>query len=102
MFIPYGTDAPIYYYPFATIGMIVLNVFVYLTMLSALSNVPDGEPPLWLLQIVLQYGHGLRPWQWITSNFVHDGFFHLLGNMVSLWTFGLVVEGKVGWLRFLA
>jgi hypothetical protein len=26
---------------------------------------------------------------------------HLIGNMITLWTFGLIVEGKVGWWRFL-
>jgi hypothetical protein len=26
---------------------------------------------------------------------------HLLGNMIFLWTFGLIVEGKLGWFRFL-
>jgi hypothetical protein len=26
---------------------------------------------------------------------------HLLGTMIFLWTFGLVVEGKLGWFRFL-
>ena len=31
---------------------------------------------------------------------MHTGFFHLAGNMVFLWTFGFVVEGKIGWLAF--
>ncbi len=26
---------------------------------------------------------------------------HLVGNMFFLWGFGLVVEGKLGWWRFL-
>ena len=26
---------------------------------------------------------------------------HLIGNMIYLWGFGLIVEGKVGWWRFL-
>ena len=50
----------------------------------------------------LTYGDGLHPHEWITSNFGHSGLMHLIGNMVFLWVFGLVVEGKVGWMRFLA
>lgn len=56
----------------------------------------DGDP------FTLQYGRGLRPWQWITGHFLHADFLHLLGNMVWLWTFGLIVEGKIGWQKFLA
>ena len=51
-------------------------------------------------QLILQYGT-FKPWQWITSNFMHAGIMHLLGNMFCLWGFGLVVEGKIGWWRFL-
>jgi len=32
---------------------------------------------------------------------MHAGLMHLLGNMFCLWGFGLVVEGKIGWWRFL-
>ncbi len=49
----------------------------------------------------LEYGHGIKPWQWLTSIFMHSNFFHLLFNMIALWAFGLVVEGKVGLLPFL-
>ncbi|MFN3151750.1 rhomboid family intramembrane serine protease [Bremerella sp.] len=52
--------------------------------------------------LTLQYGRGLRPWQWITGHFLHADFLHLLGNMLWLWTFGLIVEGKIGWRKFLA
>jgi membrane associated rhomboid family serine protease len=50
---------------------------------------------------ILHYGQGLRPWEWLTSNFMHADFLHLLGNMFGLWGLGLIIEGKVGWWRFL-
>jgi membrane associated rhomboid family serine protease len=50
--------------------------------------------------LLLQYGAGLKPWQWMTSIFMHAGIGHLLGNMIFLWAFGLIVEGKIGWLPF--
>jgi len=91
MLVPYRTDAPVYYAPLATIGLIVANVIVF--ALCQTGDL-DGE------SLALQYGT-LNPIQWVTSNFVHGGFLHLLGNMIFLWVFGLIVEGKVGPLRFL-
>lgn len=50
----------------------------------------------------LLLGHGqFKPWQWITSVFLHANWFHLIGNMLVLWVFGMVVEGKIGWRAFL-
>jgi len=93
MLIAYNTDAPIYHFPFATLGLIAINVFVWLWELTVDPSVI--EP------LILQHGAGLHPAQWITSNFLHAGLFHLLGNMAILWGFGLVIEGKLGWWRFL-
>lgn len=42
----------------------------------------------------------LKPWQWVTNNFMHAGWGHLIGNMIFLWAFGLIVEGKVGAVMF--
>ncbi len=53
-------------------------------------------------RLMLQYGQGYLPWQWLTSMFMHQGVVHLIGNMMFLWAFGLLLEGKLGWLRFLA
>ena len=92
-FIPYGTDAPVYYWPFTTVGLIVANVLVFGLTLAAPHQV---EP------FILAFGHGLQPLQWITSAFLHAGIVHLLGNMVFLWSFGLIIEGKLGWYKTLA
>lgn len=52
-------------------------------------------------KLSVEFGRVL-PWQWLTNNFMHANWEHLLGNMIFLWAFGLVVEGKVGHLAFLA
>src|ERR1700678_3294835 len=90
MIIPWGTDAPIYHRPIITIAMIVANVLVFL-----------GLPSAQIMDWALVLGDGLHPLQWVTNNFMHLGFFHHAGNMIFIWTFGLVVEGKLGWWRFL-
>lgn len=92
MFIPYGTDAPVYHFPFATIGLIVVNVVVFGLELAA----PEQVEP-WMLAL----GAGVHPLQWVSTNFLHADPVHLIGNMLFLWPFGLIVEGKIGWWRFL-
>ena len=90
--IPYGTNAPIYHWPIATLALIVANVLAFIV--SAIS--PELATPH-----ILAFGEGLRPLQWITCNFLHAGLLHLAGNMVCLWTFGMIVEGKLGWIKTL-
>jgi membrane associated rhomboid family serine protease len=93
--IPWNTDAPIYHFPWATLGLIVTNTAVVIGMIAAGSDIERIEN--W----ILVYGEGLHPLQWVTSAFIHGGIGHLIGNMIFLWAFGLVVEGKLGWWRFL-
>ncbi len=54
----------------------------------------------WRGELMLEYGNGLRPWQWLTSLFMHSDLGHLIGNMIFLWSFGLLLEGKLGWWLF--
>lgn len=90
MLIPLRCDAPLYHGPWGTVGMIALCFLLHVTVGS--SDAIES----WLLE----YG-AWNPLQWVSSVLVHDGWLHLLGNMVFFWVFGLIVEGKVGWWRFL-
>lgn len=93
MIIPWGTDAPIYHWPKATVGLIAANVAAFALALSL-----DEETfATWCLQ----RGAGIHPIQWVSTNFMHLDAIHLIGNMLFLWAFGIVVEGKLGWSRFL-
>ncbi|MFV0446152.1 MAG: rhomboid family intramembrane serine protease, partial [Planctomycetaceae bacterium] len=95
--IPIGTDAPVYHFPWGTIGLIALCTLVVLG--STLALLPSTESLA--ADYALLHGQGLHPLQWVTSNFLHAGWGHLIGNMMFLWPFGLIVEGKIGWRRFL-
>ncbi len=88
---PFNTDAPLYHRPLGTLGLIAVNVAVWLAF-----SLESLDP------YALHYGHGLTPVQWLTSNFVHGDLIHLAGNMFFLWGFGLIIEGKLGWQRFIA
>ncbi|MEZ6148733.1 MAG: rhomboid family intramembrane serine protease [Pirellulaceae bacterium] len=57
-----------------------------------------ASPPLVL---ALEHGAGLKPWQWLTAMFMHRDIVQLIFNLIALWAFGLVVEGKVGAPGFL-
>lgn len=93
MFIPYGTDTPIYHWPIVTAVLMVANIFVLVLEIMFPDIVEFGA---------LSHGDGLHPIQWLTSFFMHAGVLHLIGNLIFLWTFGLIVEGKIGpWLLLL-
>lgn len=90
IFLPIGTDAPLYHYPITTVGLIITNIVCFGVMVSS------GQPDSW----VLEFSH-IDPIEWVTNMFAHAGPGHLLGNMFFLWGFGLIVEGKIGWARTL-
>lgn len=96
---PYSTDAPLYHYPIATGAIIVANVVIYFCSFFLVQiGVLDLSQIEWLM---IQFNQ-INPLQWLTGSFMHFGFSHLLGNMLFLFCFGIVVEGKVGSIRFLA
>ena len=94
---PIHTDAPIYHWPRATVGLIAVNGLVFLLTAGGAAG-PFAEV---VERYGLSHGAGLHPLQWLTSNFLHADILHLAGNMLFLWGFGLVVEGKIGWRAFL-
>jgi membrane associated rhomboid family serine protease len=95
-FIPIGTDAPIYQWPFATLCTIILNSAIHINWIKM-----SEERQEWVWEVfTLRYGMW-NPVQWVTSNYLHADLGHLIGNMIILWGIGIIVEGKVGWWKFL-
>ena len=91
MIIPISTDAPIYHWPWMTLVLIGANAITFLV--TGFGHDYDG----W----ILSFGHGMRPLEWIAYSFFHVNGFQLLINAFFLWGFGIVVEGKIGWWKFL-
>jgi membrane associated rhomboid family serine protease len=82
-------------FPVVTIGLIVVNILVFLFEVS-LGNSVD----------LFLHSYGLVPADFslitlVTSMFLHGGFSHVGGNMLFLWIFGDNVEDRMGHLRFL-
>lgn len=168
--LPYNSDAPLYHWPIATAGLIVLNIALYCSVPfryylpgehdfhdiqaqhDALAQREQDEleaenpadaaveainpnwgeaggdweqpefdkvgqegdgPGFQIVEIdrdagsrfpahtlALQHGK-FKPWQWFTSMFMHYDPLQLILNMIALWAFGLIIEGKVGSFVFL-
>ena len=82
--------------PFVTVGLIVLNALVFLFELQL------SRPELQLF--VQAFGVVPVAFSWtslVTSMFLHEGWMHLLGNMLYLWIFGDNVEDQLGHVGFL-
>jgi membrane associated rhomboid family serine protease len=83
--------------PFVTMALIALNVLVFVHELTL---------PTRALQH-FYFTAGLVPasFAWpavVTSMFVHGGWIHIGGNLLTLWIFGDNVEDRMGHVRFLA
>ena len=107
-FFPYACNFPVRYWPFTTVGLIALNVAIYLWMGHLPQAPPGGQLTAAQQQQVAQaeqwrlsYGEGMKPEQWVLSSFIHTRSGPLFVNMVFLWVFGLIVEGQLGWRFFL-
>jgi membrane associated rhomboid family serine protease len=96
-FIPL-TDAsrrPVHF-PIVTVGLIVVNFFVFLMELSG----GDAFVTKWAaIPANITTGH-----QWITiltAMFMHGSWSHIIGNMIFLWAFGPEIEDAMNPVRYL-
>jgi membrane associated rhomboid family serine protease len=82
-------------YPVVNTTIIVLNGLIFLVELGQGSK---------LNQFIFDYGlvpARLQPFTLLSFMFIHGGFWHLLGNMWSLYIFGDNVEDRLGSIRYL-
>jgi len=94
--IPLRSTERVYSRTTVTIGLIAVNIAVFL--FQAAMN------PYQLDQFVNQWGivpDQLRLVTLFTSMFLHGGWLHLLGNMLFLWVFGRSIEDLIGGPKFL-
>ena len=121
---PIKDDNPLRRTPWLTMGVIATNVVVFLWQLGEGAKTGYGileyamvpralaaalgleAPPVVsreALALYLAYDPAVPiPFTVFTSMFMHGGWWHLLGNMWSLWIFGNNVEDEVGPEGFLA
>ncbi len=101
--IPLGDSVPSRRFPFVTYTLIALNVLVFMFELSLGSHVETFLTWFGVVPAVLSQWrqHPLVLLTLITSQFLHAGWWHIIGNMLYLWIFGDNVEDRMGHGRYL-
>jgi membrane associated rhomboid family serine protease len=103
--IPYKDDNPTSSIPYVTVGIIVLNMIVFL---YEILSPPGIEKIVYAYGAIPQYiltfdkVQPIHPALTIFSAmFMHGGVFHIAGNMLYLWIFGNNIEDRLGHIRFI-
>ncbi|MBK7889613.1 MAG: rhomboid family intramembrane serine protease [Bdellovibrionales bacterium] len=91
VFLPFYDDNPRQIFPFATIGLIALNLLVFIFS-------PSNSFALHAREAMGADAF----YSAVTAIFMHAGLLHLLVNMFFLWTFGDNVEEKLGPAKYLS
>jgi len=107
--IPLRDTVPSRTAPLVTVGLIAVNVLVFLHEKTLGPYLPQliqhyGLVPHTFVHWGEQFGSPLDPARFLplfTSMFWHGGWLHLIGNMLYLWIFGDNVEDRLGHGRFL-
>ena len=96
--------------PFITYGLIGMNVLVFLHQLSLSDAQLNQFFQLYAVvpqQLTASFGSVAinQPVpEWVTlfsSQFLHGGLLHLIGNMVYLWVFGNNIEDRLGHFKYI-
>ena len=83
-------------FPIVTVGLIVLNVFVFVFELSG------GDEFVKQWSVIPADIVAGRHWITIlTAMFMHGSWMHIIGNMIFLWAFGPEIEDAMGPVRYL-
>ena len=109
--IPLKDDNPTQTLPLITIGLVTINILVYIYQLTLSSEGLEtflfryGAIPGRLIHPLevdpafsqtIPFGLTI-----FSSMFLHGGMFHLLGNMLYLWIFGNNVEDSLGHVKYI-
>ncbi|NLN77414.1 MAG: rhomboid family intramembrane serine protease [Armatimonadetes bacterium] len=84
-------------WPLLTLGIIGLNIVVYLAIFR---DITPGYPDIYPSRLYGLVPANLRVGKMLTSNFVHVSVGHLIVNMTVLYLFGRGVERAMGKLEF--
>ncbi len=106
--IPIRDDNPTERLPIITVGLIIINIMVFIYQLSLGKGAVDfiynyGMVPYFVHNPQAAAGHIYFPPELtlITSMFLHGGFLHIIGNMLYFWIFGNNIEDELGHIPFL-
>src|SRR5947209_3514199 len=92
--------------PVATQALIALNVIVFIAETASGASLGGGAQGGWVYEHGALYGplvaHQHEYWRLVSAGFLHDGLWHILVNMFSLYFVGSALEPAIGRVNFLA
>ncbi len=106
--IPIRDRNPSNTFPYVTIGIIVVNIFIFLYEFSLGSDLGVFLHQYGVVPVkVTHYFHASDLtsidtfFPFLSSTFLHGGLIHLIGNMWFLWIFGDNIEDTLGHVKYL-
>ncbi|MFO0795146.1 MAG: rhomboid family intramembrane serine protease [Candidatus Brocadiaceae bacterium] len=106
--IPIRDRNPSGVFPIITVGIIALNVLVFIFELSLGHRLDDVLFQCGVVPLKIFYSADIPDttvvntyFPFLTYMFFHAGFIHLVGNMWYLWIFGDNVEDALGRIKFI-
>ena len=98
--LPIGTDVRLRRRP--TVNYVLMAANVAFFVIFDLFASRAGVVPLMMLKRAMMLWPGSPDlWQFLTYQFLHANFWHLLGNMWFLWIFGNAANSKLGNVTYL-
>lgn len=105
--IPLRDTVPSNSFPAVTVGLIVVNALIFLYQINLgprqehfLLHYGFVPAVYFHTSLVEPFNLPARFGPMFSSMFLHGGWFHLIGNMWTLWIFGDNVEDRLGKVRF--
>lgn len=92
--------------PSVTQALIAINVVVFLAETATGAPLGGGLGNGWVVYHGVLWGPFISEshqyWRLLTTGFLHDGIFHILVNMLSLYFVGAALEPAIGRVNFIA
>lgn len=91
---------------FPKLTPVTKNIIILCAVVYAITNLVDSQQLYQLLSGYYPFSPNFKSWQIITHMFMHAplgegvGFMHILFNMLTLWSFGPILEQVLGSKKF--
>ena len=75
----------------AAVFVLVAVVEVFIMLFGIRTGLSPNNPVVWLLALPSNLSHLIfRPWTLLTYMFLHEGFFHILVNLIMIYVGGII------------
>ena len=99
--LPYKTNVKPQKTPYVNIGLIILNVIIFVISFHPHVTNFGNEELRDIFSKFMLYPESPRLFQFISYAFLHGGYSHIIGNMLFLYIFGNNVNDKLGHIGYL-